>query len=341
MDYKDCLQQIQKYLENSPLIILGSGASVDYGFPLMHELSIEIKKHSDKFDTTEFENLCKNLDIMHLEEAIDKTTLSDDSSNILRGIVWRCINERDIAFYKKLSQEKSDFALADLLKILIQSAPNTTNVITTNYDRLTEYAADLIGATTVTGFEGTLIRKMDFPKSSLQQRRIRSRERVVNIWKVHGSLDWFLKDNGDIVSFPLSTDILPNYSPLIIAPGKGKYNHTHKEPYRDVIAQADLAFSRAESFLCIGYGFNDDHIQPKLIEQIKNGKPIIVLCLEATESCRQNVMTNDVKKYMIIEFSSTGKTLVTSNNYKKDYDGNFWKLPDFIQTIWGVKNGYL
>jgi len=341
MDYKDCLQQIQKYLENSPLIVLGSGSSADYGIPLMDELSDEIKKHNVKFDPMEFESLCKNLASMNLEKALDETNLSETSLNTLRKIVWEYINERDLLFLKKLSQDKSGFSLADLLKIFIQPTPNTVTVVTTNYDRLTEYASDLIGATTVTGFEGNIIRKIDFPKAVLQQKRVRARERVVNVWKVHGSLDWFLKNNGDIVSYPITMEIPSNYNPLIIAPGKEKYNLMYSEPYRDIIAQADSAFSKAGSFLCIGYGFNDDHIQPKLIEQIKKEKPIVSLCRIASDACKQNIMTANVKKFAIIEYSSDGKTLVSGNGYSEIYDGNFWKLPDFVKIIWGEKNGYL
>jgi len=153
MDYRDCLQQIQKFLENSPLIVLGSGSSADYGLPLMYELSEEIKSHKADFDAAEFESLFENLIILNnLEEALDKTTLSEKSSNTLRKIIWQFINERDITFFQRLSQDKSNFALADLLGIIIQPTPNIATVITTNYDRLTEYAADLIGATSVTGF---------------------------------------------------------------------------------------------------------------------------------------------------------------------------------------------
>ena len=335
MEYKDCLQQVQKYLEHSPLIILGSGASIDYGLPSMNMLSEEIKKQGGKFEPKEFSVLCKNIDSMNLEEAIDKTPLSDTSIDVLRRIIWKYINDLDLTFFKKLSQDKSNFALVDLLKIIIQSASNTATVVTTNYDRLVEYAADLIEASIITGFEGNLIRKMEFPNPILQRRRVMSRERVVNILKVHGSLDWFSKDDGSIVSFPLSIEIPPNHNPLIIPPCKGKYSLTHAEPYRDVIAQADLAFSKAGSFLCIGYGFNDDHIQPKLIGQIKSGKPVVVLCQKSTEACKQNVVSADVKKYVIMEFSSNGKTLVSGNDYNEIYDGEFWKLPDFIKTIWG------
>lgn len=334
MDYKSCLQQIQSFLENSPLIILGSGATADYGMPLMGELSEEIKRHSDKFTTTDFDSLCQNLDSMGLEEALDKTPLSNDSSNAVRKIVWKYINKKDLAFLQKLSQDKSDFALAELLKIVIQPAPNSATIVTTNYDRLAEYAADIVGATAVTGFEGNLIREVSFPNNRLQNKRIRARERVANIWKVHGSLDWFSGENDNIISLPLSHEIPINHAPLIIAPGKIKYNLTHNTPYRDVIAQSDTSFLNAGSFLCIGYGFNDDHIQPKLIEQIKSGKPIVVLCRTATEACKQNVISTDVSKFIVIEHSTDGKTSVTGSSYNEIYDGDFWRLSDFIKTIW-------
>jgi len=335
MELKGCLQQMQGFLENNPLIVLGSGSSADYGLPLMGELSEEIKRHGDKFNVDTFKSLCKNLASMNLEEAIDKTELSDVSLDTLRRIVWGYVNEKDLLQLKKLSQAKTDFALAKLLKIIIRPTPNTANVVTTNYDRLAEYAADLIGASTVTGFEGNLIREMLLPTAALHQKRLRLRERVVNIWKVHGSLDWFVKDEGSIVSFPLSKEIPQNHSPLIIAPGKVKYNLTHNEPYRDIITQADAAFSNAGSFLCIGYGFNDDHIQPKLIAQIRSGKPIVALCRTATDACTQNLVSADVKKFALVEYSSQGKTSITGFGYKETYDGDFWNLSEFIKTVWG------
>lgn len=334
MDYKDCLQQIQKLLENSPLIILGSGSSADYGLPLMVELSDELKKHSAEFDATEFASLIANLATMNLEEAIDETTLSENSLDVLRKIVWEYVNEKDFAQFYKLLRDKSDYPLAELLKIVIGTVANTATVITTNYDRLVEYAVDIISATAVTGFEGNLIKALELPQPAVNRKRIRARERVVNVWKVHGSLDWFINANNEYVSIPLSSSIPPNHKPLIIAPGKRKYNITHGEPYRDIITQADSAFSNAGSFLCIGYGFNDDHIQPKLIKQIKNGKPIVVLCRTATDACKQNVVIDDVKKCAVIERSTDDKTTVTIDGNRENYDGSFWRLPDFIKTVW-------
>jgi len=336
MDVGDCLAKIQGFLENNPLIILGSGLSASYGLPSMSDLSEEIKGHKDMFDKAEFESLCKNIETGGLEEAINITDLLDGSLDKLRRIVWECVNKKDLAFFKILLQDRSEFVFPDLLKTIIRQASNVVTVVTTNYDRLAEYAADIIDATTVTGFEGELIRKAEFPDATLRRKRIAVREKIVNIWKVHGSLDWFSKNDGATVNLPLSQEIPVNYDPLVIAPGKGKYSFTHEEPYRTVITQADMAFSTAGSFLCIGYGFNDDHIQTKLIEKIKKGKPIVVLCKKATEACRQNVMENDVKKFAVIESSAeTGKTLITWDSGTNTYDGDFWKLPDFMKAIWG------
>jgi hypothetical protein len=57
---------------------------------------------------------------------------------------------------------------------------------------------------------------LDVPSQSTYIKRIRARERTVEIWKVHGSLDWFLSDDGQIRSYPLSTKIPLNHSPMIV-----------------------------------------------------------------------------------------------------------------------------
>ena len=48
MEWNGCMSILHGYLENSPLIVLGSGASMPYGLPSMGTLAEEIKK-SDIF----------------------------------------------------------------------------------------------------------------------------------------------------------------------------------------------------------------------------------------------------------------------------------------------------
>ena len=106
---------------------------------------------------------------------------------------------------------------------------------------------------------------------------------------------------GNIAAFPLSRVIPDAFHPLIIPPGKEKYSATHDEPYRTVIAEADSAFVQAGAYLCIGYGFNDEHIQPKLLTQISKGKPIVVLARTMTAACRKHIADAGIQKFLSVQ----------------------------------------
>ena len=49
MDWNGCINLMQGYLENSPLIVLGSGASMPYELPSMGGLAAEIKNQKLSF----------------------------------------------------------------------------------------------------------------------------------------------------------------------------------------------------------------------------------------------------------------------------------------------------
>lgn len=332
MDWNGCINLMQGYLENSPLIVLGSGASIPYGLPSMWNLSEKIKEDIQVQSDPEYENFCSALDTYGLEKAIDTVKLSKDTLDHIRKITWKTINNCDLKYFHT-NFAKAPTALSNLFKKIISPTPNKAVVVTTNYDRLSEYTADSIGAATVTGFEGSLIRKLELPTQGIRTRRIRARERVIDIWKVHGSLDWFANFNGDIVSVPLLRDIPEGFQPLIVPPGKEKYSSTHEEPYRTIISEADNAFMQAGSYICIGYGFNDEHIQPKLLAQIGKGKPIVILAREMTESCRKHIIEAGISKYLIFERADDTNTTVYGNGWEETYDGQYWQLDEFLK-IW-------
>lgn len=273
------------------------------------------------------------MDSLGLEAAIDNSLLSEAAKNQIRRLTWDCINEGDIALFRDKDLEERMQSLVQLIKKIITTSPNQFTVVTTNYDRLFEYATDLYGASTVTGFEGNFFRKFYGFSDSVNNKRIAARERVVKILKVHGSLDWFMAEDGSIISFPLQEKIPTGYTPLIVPPGKEKYSTTHEEPYRTIIEEADKEFKRAGSFLCIGYGFNDSHIQPKLISQIKSGgKPIVVITKKATDECLRLVTDTNVKKYLILEDNGSETRAIFNNEYT-NVNGGIWSLKDFME-VW-------
>lgn len=332
MDWNGCLSTMQGYLENSPLIVLGSGASMPYGLPSMSSLAECIKSSDIVKDDPNYGAFCASLSSEGLEKAIDSVSLNEATINAIRTITWENVNRCDLN-YLESNAFSSPESLVKLFEKVIAPTPNKAVVVTTNYDRLPDYAADGIGASSITGFEGTYIKKLELPNSSVTTKRVRGRERIVEIWKVHGSLDWFTDAKGEIFSFPLSQEKPAGFSPLIVPPGKDKYSSTHNEPYRSIISEADKAFTTAGAYLCVGYGFNDEHIQPKLLAQIANGKPIVVLVRTMTDACKHHIIGAGIRKYLIFERSDDSHTKVYGNGWSEIYDGQFWCLDEFLK-VW-------
>lgn len=332
MDWNGCLSIMQGYLENSPLVVLGSGASMPYGLPSMSNLADCIKSNAIVKDDPNYGAFCASLSTDGLEKAINTVSLNEETIKAIRTTTWEEVNRCDLDYLKTNAFSPPE-SLAKLFEKVIAPTPNKAVVVTTNYDRLPDYAADGIGASSVTGFEGSYIRKLELPNNSVTTRRVRARERIVEIWKVHGSLDWFIDAKGEISSFQLLQEIPTGFSPLIVPPGKDKYSSTHNEPYRSIISEADKAFTTAGAYLCVGYGFNDEHIQPKLLAQIANGKPIVILVRTMTDACKHHIIDAGIRKYLIFERSDDSHTKVYGNGWYETYDGQFWRLDEFLK-VW-------
>jgi hypothetical protein len=323
---------IQKYLEKQPVIILGTGATIPFGIPSMPELAahlrVSITDGSDEWSSF-LSELEKTGD---LEKALQNTSISPALTYKIIICTWEFINQKDLEYYKKLIDEKEkDFPLKDLFSKLLQSHPKHVKVITTNYDRVAEYAADLADANIHTGFSGRYL--LNFTQSYRQSNPNQNR---VDIWKVHGSLDWFNRENNLFFSSPLAKEIPKNTKPLIVTPGIIKYLQTHLEPYRTVMNEADKALMEASCFLCVGYGFNDEHVQPKLFGEVRKGKPIVTIVQKLTDAGKK-LLLQKPDKSIVLEDAGSNRTnfhYFEDNVCKKEtLDGNFWQLGEFIK-LW-------
>jgi NAD-dependent SIR2 family protein deacetylase len=324
---------IQKYLEKQPVILLGTGATIPYGLPSMPELANHIKE-SIKDNSTEWDSFLSALEKTgDLEKALQSIQLSPALTERIIIKTWEFVNQKDLEYYKKLIGETEKiFPLKDLFSKLLQSHPKHVQVITTNYDRVAEYAADLAEANIYTGFSGRYL--LSFTQNYLQNYPNQNR---VDIWKVHGSLDWFDQKSHLSFSSPLAKEIPENTVPLVVMPGVVKYQQTHLEPYRTVMNEADKALMQAPCFLCIGYGFNDEHVQPKLFQQVQQkGKPIITIVKKLTETGKKLLFNNPAKS-IVLEDAENNKTCFhyfENNEYKSGtMDGNFWRLGEFL-NLW-------
>lgn len=138
----------------------------------------------------------------------------------------------------------------------------------------------------------------------------------------------------EIRYMPSYTD---GYTPQIIAPGKNKYKEAFNRPYRDLIQKSDNLIDEASSFLIVGFGFNDEHLTPKIKANVNRGTPIILITKEITESTFLEL--ENAQKYVLLEESEENKTKITykenqsSEPQSIEIDGNLWQLKEFMEIL--------
>ena len=314
----DIFTTIQQFLRNPPVIIWGSGATIPFNLPSMAQLNDALKEKIEGFNITN-ENLETELGKPEFEERMPE----------IRRVVWDTVNQADKQFHKKLT--KGNFDGLEPIKNMIEKFrdchPEIVNIITTNYDCILEYTMAYHTIPFTDGFSGRDF--SIFSDTNFQERDL------VNLIKVHGSLNWFKIEN--------SVRFLSGYSeccePIIICPGKNKYQEASQSPYRDLVQKSDNLIQKANSFLVVGFGFNDEHLTPKIKDKVNAGTPLVLATREVTESCKKEMA--QAQKYILLQEckESENKTLVMIKEGKgmeieeQRIDGNYWQLNKFMEIL--------
>lgn len=331
------IEESQKCLKASPVIVLGSGASIPAGLPSMDELAGHLMDSVQDGDLAGadqnlWDQFVAELVTSDLESALQAVTLSERLSDHVIEETWNLINTADLRAFDAILGDLNFLRLTRLFKHLFNSTHRRISVVTSNYDRLAEYAADVAGCCHHTGFSYGYLRRRQ-SGSRLTIRQGNREARTVDIWKVHGCLDWFIGPDGNVIALTSAKSIPKNHRPAIVTPGIEKYERTHLEPFRSIISGADNALARASSYLCIGFGFNDAHIQPKLLERWHSGDAfLVVLTKVLTDNARAMLRAANGQEFLVLEEADRG-TRMFSHQYP---DGvilenvNSWRLDEFL-----------
>ena len=331
------VEEGQKCLKASPVIVLGSGASIPFGLPSMGKLADHLKgsvqadalSGTDKGLWDQFIDALANKD---LESALQAIQLSDHLSDHVVEHTWNLIGTADAQVFQEAISNGNYLPLTRLYRHLFSSTNRKLSVVTPNYDRLAEYAADLAGFCHYTGFGYGYLRQRQSGARLLFMQDNRP-ARTIDIWKVHGCLDWFIDSGGQVVAVTSARAIPAGRRPAIVTPGIEKYERTHLEPFRSIIAGADGALAQASAYLCIGFGFNDTHIQPKLLERWRRGDAfLVVLTRSLSGSAKRMLAAANGQQFLALEEAGNG-TRMWSHQYP---DGvqlenvRLWRLLDFL-----------
>jgi len=161
----------------------------------------------------------------------------------------------------------------DFLKKVLTRPLNLkrANVFTLNYDTLIEQAADADGIVLIDGFIGTVRRTfrpesfdqdLYFPAETTEG-RVHRLERVIHIYKLHGSINWAGDDcDWDNPYGVIATqgEETPTES-VLVYPTPSKFGDVLGMPYAELFRRFAASVVRRQSTLfVIGYGFGDDHV---------------------------------------------------------------------------------
>jgi hypothetical protein len=131
--------------------------------------------------------------------------------------------------------------------------------------------------------------------------------------------------------------MLKDAIPKIITPSKKKYQETYCRPYRALIRESDNLIQNANSFLVVGFGFNDEHLTPEIRKKVNNGTPIVLITRNVSESSLSELI--NAEKYMLFEQAKNNKTKVSykknsrSKKEEVELNGNFWELDKFMEIL--------
>ena len=335
------IERLQTWMRGLDVTVLGSGASADYGYPLMTPLADHLKSSvsAPAADAILWADIRSKLDQgVDLETALNDIRSDHGLIDDIIAKTWALVSARDLDFYHDLTQGRTDFALADLIKWL-ETARRRIDVVTTNYDRVIEYACDVAGTIWIdgTGF-GYFKRGMRGFETVVREHPKSPPSTIARIWKVHGSLDWFsVSGNGIFTARSLRTAIPEGTKPLIVTPGQGKYERALDDPFRTILTGADEVMNNASAFLCVGYGFNDKHVHTKLIRKAQDPHSrFIILARTLTDNTKKFLFNGGCKNFIAIErLEENGRSQVYLPEYTEpiSMEMDVWSMRGLCKAI--------
>ena len=340
LSYEDVAKSAQRFLAERPVVVLGTGATIPHGLPSMPTLADHLLE-SINDDSPEWIEFSRRLEeTKDLEQSLHDVTLQEGIVERIVLATWELVSRCDLELYNRVSKREEAFPLADLFKYLLRTADSHIHVVTPNYDRVAEYAANYVGAYVSTGITAGWLQRFVPAVTSGEQSPSPGYEGQVSLLKVHGSLDWFSDPTGAIVGIPLSREIPASMKPLVVTPGVSKYREVHKDPFRTVMSAADSVLRSASCFLCIGYGFNDEHVEPILMNRVgRDDVPIVVVTKALSERARAVLLSSPPKRFLLLEESEDGTgTTIYDPQHPRGVclpGVSVWQLENFMQMVLG------
>lgn len=176
------------------------------------------------------------------------------------------------------------FRHSAIIKLLNESldAPSRLTVVTTNYDLMFEQAAEELNYTVIDGFTFSQHPKFNsdlynwnLVKSvmNVSTKELEYNRNMINLLKIHGSINWYEKDGDIYKSYEDIEDI-----PVMIFPNTKKYAQSYKPPYFALFSKFQELLNKNNTLIITsGFSFGDLHIASIVENAIKNNNGLHLL----------------------------------------------------------------
>lgn len=337
-------KELQTIFSDGLVTVIGSGLSCAEGLPGMGALATELISKvpsaipdADKATWAAIES-CLASD--GLEGALLKHPPTDSIESAIIQFTSALVLAKEQEAITACVTGARKLKIASLLPHISAATPKIARIITTNYDRLIEFATESEGWGVDSMMVGRYWGKHDPDLSDkLMVKGVSNGNKGtvrllyrnhVKLFKPHGSLDWFMA--GDT---PMTSSMAFSSDPLIITPGVGKYKKGYGQPFDVHRERGNAAIDNASSILCIGYGFNDDHLQTHLSPKLKSGARALLLThslspnartvVAQSPNCTALVNSVDAKNPGTIVVRGTAETLIPSVEW--------WDVEKFVKGV--------
>lgn len=343
MDLHQVKTRLQQHLSDGLVTVVGSGLSCAEGLPGMGELANYLCKSVGPVlvgtDIAAWAEIAPLIKAKGLEAALLEKPPSAALEAAIATTTAELIADRERAIVTEVFAGTRTLRLTRLIAHLLKPSAGIP-IVTTNYDRLVEIAAEEAGLGVDTMFIGRFAGVLNERASRLSFCRdvTLKKNRVayhyqprVLVCKPHGSLDWYLR-NGKPVHY---AGDLPGASRLIITPGQNKFRNGYESPFDHHRSRANDAIDRASRFLILGYGFNDDHLETHLSPAIRGGKPTLLMAqslstvAEALATSQANVIALDHEN----QGGTNGTRVIIDRAHLFFPDLVLWDVHSFISEV--------
>lgn len=313
--YKQLATRLEKSIRTENLVLLtGAGSSKECGGPSMADLwkktsedttitsdwkkLLESAGYKPETGKENLEELLSNLQTINNAHEINKNK-GDDFSGIIKkieGIILRECKKVDI---------KNESSHVRFLKRILKGRSTSSSrlkVFTLNYDTAFEQAGEKIGAVVIDGFLfsfNKIFKSTEFDLDIVQRERSRIHyeenfyDKVFQLYKLHGSIDWKSDKTTGIISKDSTT-----VEPVLVYPNSSKFEKSFEMPFFEMVSRLQTVLRKENTTLFIvGYGFGDRHINRIISESIKNNLNLEIFVIKPTlDNLKMNEYIEDINK---------------------------------------------